>query len=94
MKRFIWPAAALTVILLMVFLLTSVSQGLANGWEETSFKANQAYKERRFKAAIDGYEQMIRSDHANGHIYYNLGNAYFKEDRLGRAILNYERALF
>jgi len=93
-KRFIWPAAALTVILLMIFLQASASQDPASGWEETFFKANQAYKERRFKAAIDGYEQITRSGPANGHIYYNLGNAYFKEDQLGRTILNYERALF
>lgn len=93
MKRFIWPAAAITGILLMVFLRALAGQGPANGWEETLFKANQAYKERHFEAAIDGYEQMIRSGHANGHIYYNLGNAYFKEDRLGHAILNYERAI-
>jgi len=78
----------------MVFLQALAGQDMTNGWEETLFKANQAYKEKRFEASIDGYEQIIRSGHANGHIYYNLGNAYFKEDRLGRAILNYERALF
>lgn len=94
MKKSIRPATVLTGILLMVFVRVLAGQDPANGWEETSFKANQAYKERRFKAAIDGYEQIIRSGHANGHIYYNLGNAYFKEDRLGRAILNYERAVF
>ena len=27
------------------------------------------------------------------HIYYNLGNSYYKADDIARAILNYERAL-
>jgi len=26
-------------------------------------------------------------------LYYNLGNAYFKDDRIGKAILYYNRAL-
>jgi len=29
---------------------------------------------------------------SNGKLYYNIGNAYFRMDDLGRAILNYKRA--
>jgi len=35
---------------------------------------------------------LIRSGQSGGQIHYNLGNAYFKAGRLGRAILEYERA--
>lgn len=61
-------------------------------WEETFFKANQAYKEGRFQEAAEGYEALIRSGHGGGHLRYNLGNAYFRLGELGRAILLYERA--
>jgi len=60
--------------------------------EELFFSSNQAYRQGRFQEAIDGYSQLIRSGHKDGNLYYNLGNAYFRMDQLGRAILNYERA--
>ncbi|MDY6970789.1 MAG: hypothetical protein SV775_00510, partial [Thermodesulfobacteriota bacterium] len=60
--------------------------------EELFFRANQAYKEGRFQEAIEGYLSLIESGHANGNVYYNLGNAYIRSNQLGRAVLNYERA--
>lgn len=65
----------------------------SNGWEEVFFRSNQAYKEARYKDAAKGYGQLIRSGHESGHLYYNLGNAWFRLGRIGKAILNYERAL-
>ncbi|MDY6952569.1 MAG: tetratricopeptide repeat protein [Thermodesulfobacteriota bacterium] len=75
-----------------VLLLTFPSEAKTNGWEELFFKANQAYKEGRFHEAVDGYGRLLDSGHKNGQIYYNLGNAHFRLNRIGQAILNYERA--
>jgi tetratricopeptide (TPR) repeat protein len=61
-------------------------------WEELFVKANQAYRADRFQEAVDGYQQLLQSGDENGHLYYNLGNAYLRLNDLGRAILNYERA--
>ena len=60
--------------------------------EELFFKANQAYREGRFQEAIDGYTRLVQDGQGNGHLYYNLGNAYFRQNDLGKAILFYERA--
>ncbi len=60
--------------------------------EELYFQSNQDYKDDRFQEAVQGYEELIRSGIKSGHLYYNLGNAYFRMDNLGKAILNYERA--
>ena len=79
-------------ILAMAVFLIHASEARANEWEETFFKANQAYREGRFHEAVKGYDRLIRSGHQGGHLYYNLGNAYFKTGQLGPAILNYERA--
>lgn len=39
------------------------------------------------------YERLIEEGEIeNGRLYYNLGNAYFRMDDLGRAILSYRRA--
>lgn len=56
-------------------------------------KANQEYAAGDFKAAIADYEEVVRSGQDTPNLFYNLGNAYFRQKDFGRAILNYERAL-
>src|SRR2546428_11306635 len=56
-------------------------------------KANRDFAQGHFKEAISGYEALIRSGQWSANIFYDLGNAYFRTGDLGRAILNYERAL-
>lgn len=52
---------------------------------------NQA--ERLYENAILNYEKIINEGGIrNPKLYYNLGNAYFLKEDLGRAILNYRRA--
>ena len=60
--------------------------------QELFFEANRAYKEGRYQNAVDDYLQLAKKGYANGNLYYNLGNAYFRSGQLGRAILNYKRA--
>ena len=89
MKHFIYIFIS---ILVVAVSLIHDSEARTNGGEEVFFKANQAYREGRFQEAVQGYERLILSGHRNGHLFYNLGNAYFKTEKLGPAILNYERA--
>jgi tetratricopeptide (TPR) repeat protein len=56
-------------------------------------KANQEYATGDFKAAIADYEELVPSGQDTPNLFYNLGNAYFRQNNFGRAILNYERAL-
>src|SRR5947208_13386611 len=56
-------------------------------------KANQEYAAGDFKAATADYEELARSGQDTPNVFYNLGNAYFRQNNFGRAILNYERAL-
>ena len=79
-------------LLAAVCLLAVTGEANTNGWEELFFRANQAYKGGRFQEAIDGYGRLLDSGHENGHLYYNLGNAHFRLNQIGQAILNYERA--
>ncbi len=79
-------------ILWMPLFLSGPVAGSDQSLEETFFKANQACKEGRFQDAADGYSSLIRSGFSSGHLFFNLGNAYFRLNSPGRAILNYERA--
>jgi len=56
-------------------------------------QAHLAYRETRFQAAYDGYERLLGAAGDDGQLLYNLGNAAFRLDQIGRAILFYERAL-
>ena len=51
-----------------------------------------AARELYRKAALR-FERIVREGGVeNGRLYYNIGNAYFRMNDLGRAILNYRRA--
>lgn len=56
-------------------------------------RANTAYINGDFHLAAETYEQIVDRGLGSVKLYYNLANACFKEDRLGKAILYYERAL-
>tara|TARA_B100000902_G_scaffold61635_1_gene68692 strand:- start:1202 stop:1945 length:744 start_codon:yes stop_codon:yes gene_type:complete len=55
-------------------------------------EANAQYREGDFTTAIAGYEKAIDSGGKNSFLFYNLGNAYFEDKNIGKAILWYERA--
>ncbi|UCD52933.1 MAG: hypothetical protein JSW27_09895 [Phycisphaerales bacterium] len=61
----------------------------ANAAAKDAARANELYAK-----AILLYEKIIdQGGVKNARLYYNLGNAYFLADDIGRAILNYRRAL-
>ena len=47
---------------------------------------------RSTRRRYDGYERLLRTEGATGHLLYNLGNTAFRLNQTGRAILYYERA--
>lgn len=51
------------------------------------------YHEGDYTAAISAFLKIVDTGVENGKLYYNLGNAYLKNDEVGHAILWYERAL-
>src|SRR5437667_8390988 len=80
----------LAILFCLTFGIASV--GFAQSDAEFA-KANQGYAQGRFKEAIDGYESLVRSGQWSANVFYDLGNAYFRTNDFGRAILNYERSL-
>src|SRR5689334_20158348 len=77
---------------LLGFCLTTPLKA-ADQPEATFARANADYAAGKYANAIEGYEAVIKSGHWNASVFYDLGNAYFRKNDLGRAILNYERAL-
>ena len=54
--------------------------------------ANQSYEEGKYTEAAEIYETMVNAGVVDDTVYFNLGNSYYKQGDLGRAILNYRRA--
>lgn len=72
----------------------SVTQEIEVRSEEELLRiANEAYAKGAFREAIDLYEKLLAGNKVADVIYYNLGNAYYKLNKIAPAILNYERAL-
>ena len=56
-------------------------------------RANDYYTAGEYARAVEGYRALEKAGYESAKLYYNLGNAYYKMDSQGRAILNYNKAL-
>lgn len=56
-------------------------------------KANAEYDKDKYADALKLYLQAAEEDGTSSDLYYNIGNTYYRMGDLGRAVLNYERAL-
>jgi tetratricopeptide (TPR) repeat protein len=82
----------LTVAGLALLLVTGVGYA-ASSTARTFMEGIDAYGKGDWQAAIRAFKHIADSGVDNGHLDYNLGNAYLKDHDLGHAILWYERAL-
>ena len=87
MKRVVLTAA------MFVLLLTLTATAPATQSARTFMDGTEAYRKGEWPAAITAFESLADSGVDNGNLFYNLGNAYLKNDDLGHALLWYERAL-
>ncbi len=55
-------------------------------------KGVEFYKNEDYSKASVVFEQLISEGYKNHEVYYNLGNCYFRTEKISLAILNYERA--
>jgi tetratricopeptide (TPR) repeat protein len=75
----------LCIIFLFVFSVSlSAQEGLS--------QAEKAYDARRYKEAIGHYEDLVKKGYRSYQLYYNLGNSYYRNEDLGKAIYYYELA--
>ncbi len=56
-------------------------------------RGNEEYLAGRFHEAAEQYENAMREGEMNAPLFHNLGNASYRAGELGRAVVNYERAL-
>jgi len=54
--------------------------------------AGKSYEQGRYAEAVRGYESILADGKTSFAIYYNLGNALFKEGRVGQAVYYFRQA--
>ncbi len=103
MKRYFMTAALLLLTLTAApaqeadtTAAASAAERVAVPTESTGTRwdrANTAYINGNFAEAEESYRSLLDEGLSSARLYYNLGNACFKQEKLGCAILYYRRAL-
>ena len=75
----------------LVFALFAVNAARAATAEDSAFAksariAEESFDKGDFSGAVNHYEELIKSGIINGHLYYNLGIAYYRLGRTGDAV--------
>ena len=85
---------AMSLIVLMLVLPAVMRAENQNALLDSLWQNGvSAYSDGRWEESADAWESLRGAGVESAELYYNLGNAYFKSTEIGRAVLNYERAL-
>ena len=89
MKKYI--AAGALLFLLIIGYVTPCS---ASGESASSLfqDGNEAYKSGNYAKARECYQKLLQDGYISPSLYYNLGNTCFRENRIGYALLYFEKA--
>lgn len=75
-------------------LLASISTTMAQPTSTERWEmGNKAYMDGAYDKAVEEYNAILEGGEYSMELYYNLANAYFKMDNIGKAILYYNKAL-
>ena len=82
-------------IILTLWLLCFAATGTLQAQIVDSIwvKANTLYASEDYREAINYYNMIEASGEVSADLFYNIGNAYFKQNIVSKAILYYERAI-
>jgi hypothetical protein len=75
--------------LVYIFLFITSFLFAQSGFE----KGNALYQKGQYEQAIQAYESVLDSRQQSADLYFNLGNCYYKLNKVAPSIYNYEKAL-
>jgi len=82
----------LKTILLILLLIFSGLYGDNPDRERLFVKANSYYSSNQYSLALDLYEEIASSGMISFELFYNMGNSYFRQGKIGAAIQYWEKA--
>ena len=78
-------------LILIILALSSSIKGINN--DSLFLQANTLFQEGKYEEAQDVYLEILNAGYYSTEVYFNLGNAYFRSNKPGKARLFYEKAL-
>lgn len=84
--------AATLALVVSIFACGIASSAIPQA-DPTFARANQAYSRGDYADAVRGYRATLAQQGYSVPALFNLGNAWWRLNQPGRAVLNYERAL-
>lgn len=81
------------ILSILIFVFCSTACFAAADVNPVWQKANSFYQQKQYDSAIYYYQQLAAPRPTNAPLYYNLGNAYYRSNKIGPAVLSFERAL-
>jgi tetratricopeptide (TPR) repeat protein len=75
-----------TVYIFLVLTQLLFSQ---NGFD----RGNELYQKGNYIEAVKAYESVLKGNKQSAELYFNIGNCYYKLNKVAPAIYNYEKAL-
>jgi tetratricopeptide (TPR) repeat protein len=86
---------SISILVLLFWVVPILANAGPKQDSSSSFflQANSEYQKGNYAAAGEIYARILESGMESGPLYYNLGNACFRQKKLGEAIYYWEKAL-
>jgi len=81
------------IISILLGLPLAGSLLMALGKDSLFHMGNALYEEGKYEEALGIYNQVVQDGKESAGLYYNMGNAAYRSNSIGYAILYYEKAL-
>ena len=78
-------------ILILLLLIANVLN--AQDEQKIFESANEMYRQQNYEKAIEYYKFLEKYNLISSELFYNLGNSYYKLNKVGPSIYYYEKAL-
>ncbi|MCP4686296.1 MAG: tetratricopeptide repeat protein [bacterium] len=75
-----------------LLVLISLGSATAQSTDELFRQGNELFEAKQYDSAVAVYGDVVGKGLESAPLYFNLGNAYFRNGDLGRAILYYHKA--
>ncbi|MCF0207217.1 MAG: tetratricopeptide repeat protein [Bacteroidales bacterium] len=61
--------------------------------EELAQKAEDCFKQSQYEEAVAYYDSIVQMNYSSSHLYFNMGNCYYRLNDIANSVYYYEKAL-
>ncbi len=79
-------------IIFLILMAVSLHASAINP-DSLMVRANYAYDHQQYDSAVNMYQQVLKQGFVSPALYFNLGDAYYRQKDMPSAILYYEKAI-